>query len=158
MSQQTILPKIQITVPSGRFAAREALKRLMADLGPLDLDIEEAGTVELVMAEAINNVVEHGYPDPEKGGPIRISCSHKADGLSIQMIDYGLRMPNGETPLGLSVQTDVDFMDMPEGGFGWFIIKDLAKDVVYRRVGDMNQLDLRIAIAISTQGTKVKIC
>lgn len=55
-------------------------------------------------------------------------------------------MPDDETPAGLAVNTDVELKDMPEGGFGWFIIKDLAKDVAYTRTLDTNRLDLRIAI------------
>lgn len=43
-------------------AVRKALKELLDGLAPLDLDIEEMGTVELVMAEALNNIVEHAYP------------------------------------------------------------------------------------------------
>lgn len=61
-------------------------------------------------------------------------------------------------PLGLAAKTDVDFMDMPEGGFGWFIIKDLAKDIVYRRQNGENLLDLRIAVALFRHEIKAKIC
>jgi serine/threonine-protein kinase RsbW len=43
-------------------AVRKALKELLDGLASLDLDIEEMGTVELVMAEAPNNIVEHAYP------------------------------------------------------------------------------------------------
>jgi serine/threonine-protein kinase RsbW len=42
----------------------------------------------------------------------------------------------------------VDLMDLPEGGFGWFLIKDLAKDVVYARVEGENRLQLRVAVAV----------
>ena len=43
---------------------------------------------------------------------------------------------------------DVPMQDMPEGGFGWFLIKDLAKDVTYHRVKAENHLSLRLAVAI----------
>ncbi len=120
----------------------------MVGLEPLELDIWEAGTVEMVMAEALNNIVEHGYPDPENGGPISVYCAHGITGLNIKLVDKGLPMPNGQTPIGLVADTDVDLKDMPEGGFGWFIIKNLAKDIVYSRVNEVNLLDLRIAIAL----------
>ena len=57
-------------------------------------------------------------------------------------------MPNGQLPLGMAQDVDVDMMDLPDGGFGWFLIKDLAKDVRYHRIGEVNQLDLRLAVAI----------
>jgi serine/threonine-protein kinase RsbW len=150
MSHQAAIPHIHFTVQSGVYAAREASAKLMDGLAPLDLDIEEAGTVELVMAEALNNIVEHGYPDPKNGGPISIYCEHGNKGLQIKLIDKGLPMPDGKTPVGLAVNTNVEMVDMPEGGFGWFIIKDLAKDVVYSRSKEANRLDLRIAIALGT--------
>lgn len=148
MAIQRAIPNIHFTVQSGTFAARDASAMLMDQLAPLDLDVEEAGTVELVMAEALNNIVEHGYPDPENGGPITITCKHGTKGLNIKLVDYGLPMPDGKTPVGLAVNLDVDFMEIPEGGFGWFIIKDLAKDIVYTRFDRENRLDLRIAIGI----------
>lgn len=143
------LPSFNVAVNSGTFAAREAISQLMEKLSPLQLDIEESGTFELVMAEALNNVVEHGYPDPSQGGPIKIDCTHKSNGLHVHIIDQGLPMPDGKTPLGLAAEVDVDFMDMPEGGFGWFLIKDLAKDVRYERQGDKNYLRMRVAIAMN---------
>lgn len=149
------VPNFSVAVNSGTLAAREAIEQLLAKLSPLQLDIEESGTFELVLAEALNNVVEHGYPDPSVGGPIVIGCEHKPNGLHIHIIDHGLPMPEGKTPLGLAADVDVDFMDLPEGGFGWFLIQDLAKDVQYERLGDKNSLRLRIAVAMAT-GTRSK--
>ena len=56
------LSPIRISIDSTQMAVRKALKELLDGLSPLDLDIEEMGTVELVMAEALNNIVEHAYP------------------------------------------------------------------------------------------------
>lgn len=146
MSQNMRIPSIQFTVQSGRFAAREASEKLMRQLAPLRLDIEEVGTVEMVLAEALNNIVEHGYPDPENGGPISIYCEHGSTGLCLKLTDNGLPMPGGKAPVGMAADIDFDFMDLPEGGFGWFIIKDLAKDIIYTRSNNENRLDLRIAL------------
>ena len=60
--------------------------------------------------------------------------------------DTGRPMPGGETPLGQAANLDVDLEDLPEGGFGWFLIRDLAKDVNYSRADGTNVLDLRLAI------------
>ena len=149
MSLISQLPAINISIQSGEMAVREALAKLLDSLTPLSLDAEESGTVELVMAEALNNIVEHAYPKGDPCGPIDISCSHARDGLHMTVVDSGRAMPEGRTPLGVAVATDVPFDDMPEGGFGWFLIKDLAKDVSYVRVARQNQLSLRLAVAIS---------
>jgi serine/threonine-protein kinase RsbW len=140
------LPKFQVSVQSGQLAVRSALEKLLTQLEPLHLDVEEAGTIELVLAEALNNVVEHGYPPSSEGGAIDISCSHKRDGLHFEICDQGLPMPSGETPIGSKVDLNVPMQDMPEGGFGWFLIKDLAKDIDYARQGNSNHLRLRLNV------------
>ncbi len=141
------LPGFEVSVTSGDLAAREALQKVMKALDPLALDPEEASTVELVLAEALNNIVEHAYPDPQTAGPIHIKCRHHADGLHFRVHDIGLAMPDGRAPVGGNISHDVPIDDLPEGGFGWFLIQDLAKDVQYDRVGEENQLNLRIAVA-----------
>ncbi|WP_415401264.1 ATP-binding protein [Tateyamaria sp. SN3-11] len=143
------LPAFRVSVQSGELAVREALKKILDGLGPLSLDVEEAGTVELVMAEALNNVIEHAYPAGDPKGPISITCTHARDGLHLTVVDRGRGMPDGQTPLGAAANVDVDLCDMPEGGFGWFLIKDLAKDVTYARVEPENRLSLRLAVAMS---------
>jgi len=130
-------------------AVRSALGQLLEGLKPLALDVEEAGTVELVMAEALNNIVEHAYPENQEGGPIDITCAHASDGLHLTVVDSGRAMPDGQTPVGIAADIDVEFCDMPEGGFGWFLIKDLAKDVTYTRQNTENQLRLRLAVALA---------
>ncbi|MEL6565935.1 MAG: ATP-binding protein [Pseudomonadota bacterium] len=147
MQAQPNMSDVKISITSGEFAVREALENLLEALRPLGLDVEEAGTIELVLAEAMNNIVEHAYPPGDIPGQISVACSRKPDGLRFCIVDTGRPMPNGETPIGLPVDLDVDFTDLPEGGFGWFLIKDLAKDVVYRRVDDANQLTFRLALA-----------
>ena len=139
---------VRITVTSGERAVRTALARMMQALEPLQLDIEESGTVELVLAEALNNIVEHAYPPGDTPGPISLTCVHGCSGLETTIVDSGRPMPNGRTPVGDAVNVDVDLSDLPEGGFGWFLIKDLAKDVVYRRQGSENHLSFRLAVAL----------
>lgn len=153
---RALLPPITIAVQSGTWAVREALAKLMEQLGPLGLDIEEAGTVELVLAEALNNIVEHAYTDPTCPGPICIRCQHKADGLHLEIRDQGAGLPDGQMPLGNTAPCDAKWMDLPEGGFGWFLICDLAKDIHYERVGSENRLDLRLAVAVRAGAVKAR--
>lgn len=143
-----VLQPFDVCVTSGKMAVRHALDQVFTGLNHLSLDIEEHTTVELVLAEAMNNIVEHAYPDAARQGPIHIRCCHKMNGLHFTIIDEGNAMPDGQMPLGLPQSVDVDTFDLPEGGYGWFLIKDLAKDLKYARVGMQNRLDLRIAVAI----------
>ncbi|MEP4248193.1 ATP-binding protein [Tateyamaria sp.] len=147
MPTATFLPVFRVSVQSSELAVREALKSLLSGLMPLSLDLEEAGTVEIVMAEALNNIVEHAYPDGDPKGSIDITCEHQTDGLHLTVVDHGRCMPDGRMPLGTAANVGVALNDMPEGGFGWFLIKDLAKDVSYQRIGSENWLTLRLAVA-----------
>ena len=144
----SMLHPFDVCVTSGEMAVRQALDQVFNGLDHLSLDTEERSTVELVLAEAMNNIVEHAYPDPAAQGSLKIRCCHKVNGLHFTIVDQGEAMPNGQVPLGLAQRVDVDTLDLPEGGYGWFLIKDLAKDLKYERVGAQNQLDLRIAVAI----------
>ena len=128
-------------------AVRDAIERLITGLQPWGLDSDMAGTVELVIAEALNNVVEHAYANTSPPCPVHIACERQPNGVLIRIMDEGSEMPNGALPMGLAPDVDVDLMDLPEGGFGWFLIRDLAKDVEYHRDGAHNILNLRLDLA-----------
>ncbi len=146
MGARANLPPVHVSVESSETAVRTALTELLKGLAPLKLNVDDAGTVELVMAEALNNIVEHAYPAGDPPGPIKVSCMHAADGLHVLVVDQGRTMPDGEIPKGATVDLNVDFLDMPEGGFGWFLIKDLADEIRYERVDWENRLMFRLAI------------
>ncbi len=128
-------------------AVRDVLGMVFERLAPLDLDVEERGTIELVLAEALNNIVEHAYPDPDARGTIDLTVTAQADGLHFRIEDDGKPMPDGHLPLGEAADLEVDSMDLPEGGFGWFLIRGLAKDVHYSRASGRNVLTLRLVIS-----------
>ena len=142
--------QFDVQVQSGTQAVRQALGQVREHLQRFDLDQEEEGTVQLVLAEVLNNIVEHAYPPSEPVGPIVIRAKQKTDGLHLNIRDKGHAMPDGKLPIGEAQPIDVDLPDLPEGGFGWFLIRDLARDISYRRVAQENLLCLRIAVGINT--------
>ncbi|MEO0633935.1 MAG: ATP-binding protein [Pseudomonadota bacterium] len=141
-------PDLHIEFESGAWGVRDALERVKGSLATYGLEPEEIGTVELVLAEAMNNIVEHAYPVADCPGPITVKCARQTNGLGFAIEDKGRAMPNGKTPVGMAVDVDVAPEDMPEGGFGWFLIKDLAKDVHYARIDDTNRLTFRISVSV----------
>ena len=142
------LEPFRFSVRSGRMAVREALSKFLEAVQPLDLGVEEMSTIELVLAEALNNIVEHAYPPSVPDGPIDIRCVHRSDGLMVSITDRGSAMPEGHLPLGELACVDVDLKDIPEGGFGWFLIQHLARDITYKRIGEENLLKMRLAVGI----------
>ena len=69
-----------------------------------------------------------------------------ANGLNVEIVDHGGELPEGKLPIGEMASLDVELEDLPEGGFGWFMIHHLTKDVRYDRVNGENHLNLRLAV------------
>ncbi|WP_163848380.1 ATP-binding protein [Pseudooceanicola aestuarii] len=144
----TIAPSpFRIDFSSSLFGVREAVGALCAHLTRAGLDLEETGAVELVTAEVLNNVVEHAYRDASPG-PIALTCQQATDGLHFQVIDRGRPMPGGRLPPELLSLAAPDPELLAEGGYGWFIIQDLARDLSYQRTGNRNELTFRMAVAL----------
>jgi len=149
MPNSILLTPFQVHMQSTDDATRSCLHEILTALEPLSLGTEEVSTIQLVLAEVFNNIIEHAYPATQPDGPIITACEQKSDGLHFVVTDHGFEMPGGATPLGISPSLDVTTNDLPEGGFGWFLIKDLAKDVIYQRMDGANQLRLRISVGQS---------
>lgn len=137
---------LHLTFPSSPLSVRHALQSVVAALP--ELDIEERGTVELVLAEALNNVAEHAYGAEDRGW-ISLDCRAEADGLHFRIRDEGRPMPDGAAPMGQPAPLPETLKAMPEGGFGWFLIRDLSRDVHYARKGDVNELTFRMRVGSS---------
>lgn len=97
---------------------------------------DHLGTIEIVMAEALNNAVEHGGLRSQQA--IEVLARITASCLRIVVIDQGKPYPNGSLP-GNSAP-DID--DLPEGGFGWMMIHELTSDLTYQRHAGRNLLTL----------------
>lgn len=149
MTDQAVLPPFAVTLRGAEDAVREGLARAMDCLKPLGLSRDEAGTVELVLAEALNNVVEHALAAAPDSTTIEIRGSyHMASGLRLVVIDRGAPMPAGMAPIAKAPDLDVALGDTPEGGFGWFMIHSLATEVHYARVGQSNHLRLQLPVGV----------
>ena len=126
-----------LTIQSDNIAVRDGLGALMSMAPLLGLSDDIRGNVEIVLAEALNNVVEHAYRDGP--GPIQVCIDHLAHVLKVSVYDQGAEMPGGTLPtrhlepLGAAE-------DLPEGGFGWFLIRTLTLDLRYERADGTNHL------------------
>lgn len=106
---------------------------------------EEAGTLELVLAEVMNNIVEHSYRGREPG-IIDLSIVRDSRGLSCSVCDDGIMLPADHLLRNIGRLPRPDPLEFPEGGFGWFLIRDLAQDLGYHREGSRNLLAFRLPI------------
>ncbi len=126
-----------VTITSENNAVREGLSQLL-NMEPLSgLSENSRGTFEIVLAEALNNVVEHAYSNAP--GTILVGVDHLPPILRVSVYDQGLPMPDGQLPKG-ELKPLVEGEELPEGGFGWFLIRTLTLDLEYERDGGFNKL------------------
>lgn len=140
-----------LVFPGTRAAVRGALRKAMKFLRAQSFGQDVCGPVELVLAEAINNVIEHAYEAGESGegqpGQV-VEMTLTCDGETIEtlILDDGVPMPGEQLPQGRVHDLDsLDLADLPEGGFGWFLIRELTQDLHYSRSGNRNRLSFRIS-------------
>jgi len=131
--------ELRLIFRSEPLAVRRALECILSDLGHLDMALEDCGAVELVLAEVMNNIVEHAYVG-DRSGVIELHISGANHGLFCTVIDDGLPMPDGNPPMGKKYDLYCPRKDLPEGGFGWALIRELVQELGYERVGNRNYL------------------
>ncbi|NSX53385.1 ATP-binding protein [Parasulfitobacter algicola] len=130
--------------PGETMAVRHALENLKAKVIPYLDSAEETSTVEIVLAEVLNNIVEHAYAVEE--GWIELQFGKVSNGIEFDIYDEGVPMPDGKPPIPELSSLDVATDDLPEGGFGWFMIHDLTKELTYRRENNKNHLSFRLFV------------
>lgn len=136
---------LRVILPSTPMGVRKGLCEINAALLDAGYTTEECGTVEIVLAEVLNNVVEHAYAVPGDD-LIALRIGPAQAGLTFLVEDRGREMPEGGPPLGQVADASTDLLNLPEGGFGWFIIREVARDVEYRREEGCNKMSFRIAV------------
>lgn len=127
-------------------AVRAALVQLRARLAAEGLSEAGCGSVEIALAEALNNIVEHAYP-ADQPGAILVSASMTRDRLCCRLEDHGAPLPELVLSARMTPDPAVARAALPEGGFGWNLIRDLTDSISYRRAGDTNVLTLEFARA-----------
>ena len=141
-------PKLLLdkTYPADFRWVRRAMQNAVDELRTDGLTEEAIGSVEIVLAEALNNVAEHVYPE-DKPGDLRLIIRRRAKALMFEIRDHGKPMPKGRAPIGNHPMTEFNQHDaMPEGGYGWFLIREIVSDLVYDRHDDENFLLIRMAL------------
>lgn len=135
-----IRPDIHLVIASDQLAVRQALAELLAAPSLCSMECDLRGRVEIVLAEVLNNIVEHAYAHHQ--GEISLELSTDPTGIACCIQDSGAEMPGLILPEGKLAPHDPD--DLPEGGFGWFLIRTLTEDLSYRRHGGTNELRFRL--------------
>ena len=137
------LRPFQVHLAADPMAVREAILVTRDHWIGAGLTEETAELVEQVLAEALNNVVEHaqmGRPD----GAVELAIQQTDEGLACVIRADGAPMPDGKLPVGELADMPLNIQDLPEGGFGWFLIRALATNLEYTRISGWNFLSFEI--------------
>lgn len=141
MASDKVTGTARVTIPSDTQSVHDALCALFETLIPNQMPQDTRDAAQIVLAEALNNIVEHAYA--QSPGEIEVTLAVTERGVDCAIVDFGLPMPNGQLPNGrLPMHTQLE--DLPEGGFGWHLIRTLSQDLNYRREGARNLLSFRI--------------
>ncbi|PKP73964.1 MAG: ATP-binding protein [Alphaproteobacteria bacterium HGW-Alphaproteobacteria-6] len=125
-------------------AVRDALRRAVARFAR-QLSAEDAGTLELVLAEALNNIAEHAYAG-QAPGRVMLALHRAPDALDCVIEDDGRALPGGILPDAAIQPVAENLGDLAEGGWGWALIRILAQDIRYCRRDGRNRLGFRILL------------
>ncbi|MCW3782369.1 ATP-binding protein [Defluviimonas salinarum] len=124
---------------------RRVLGQAVAELAR-GLSRDDAGTLELALAEVLNNIVEHAY-DGRTSGQVEVCLHREAGWICCRIVDSGHAMPALTLPEGRMRPLPPRLDDLPEGGWGWSLIRTLATDLAYRREDGSNYLTFRLPLS-----------
>lgn len=136
---QSMPPDQHHRFPAETGSVRRTLAAVTGWLNRLPEPPADPETVELVLAELLNNVVEHACATLP-GRVIGLELWSGRGGLACRITDDGRPMPGGRLPCQWMPPPET----LPEGGFGWPLVTALACDLAYRRDAGQNVLSLRI--------------
>lgn len=137
-------PEARLRFAAEPYAVRAALEGVMGLLGPRNLSEDARGRVEIVLAEVLNNICEHAVVRDH--GQVEIRIRSEPDHLAFLVIDDGEPMPGRRLPCPpMDPESFVDLL--PEGGYGWFLIRSQSEGLAYRRDRGRNRLSFRLRIA-----------
>lgn len=120
--------------------ATQQLRELLPDW----MDGSERDMVEIALAEALTNIVEHGYGH-DSSARVRLRLLERPGALEVDVWDRGRPIP-----LGRLEQADettflfdpTELAALPEGGMGLALIKTAFNEVRYRSKDGVNRLHL----------------
>ena len=132
------------TINADPMSVRETILEVMERL-KYEFPAQSEGIIstEIVLAEVLNNIAEHGYEGSNLGDVV-VSVLCTDDMISIETRDHGLAMPGLSPPQTGLEDLPMEIDDLPEGGFGWFFIRSLSSHMEYRRVGSQNVFCVQI--------------
>lgn len=118
---------------------RYTLQDLDKYLRKCSIPCERVEDLNLVLAEVMTNIARHSYP--QQSGVIDVKLVRTEEALECHIMDCGVTFDPSR--LGWSAPDPGEFH---EGGYGWYIIRNLTHRIRYERLGDRNLLYFSISL------------
>ncbi len=136
---------LDLTIHGDLRGVRRGLDRIATTLVGKGFDSDLRGTVEILLAEVMTNIVKHAYAHTDSG---RIDVKLVADdaGLAFEISDTGAPLPGSAVRAVEFDFINTPVQDLPEGGFGWQLIRNIAENLNYERLEGRNRLSFRIPL------------
>lgn len=128
-------PTLQLSLTSRFEEIGQAVDRLISGCGTAGTQSgrEALDALRLAVAEVLNNLVEHGYKD-QPPQPVAIRLWRGPGLATVCIADRGNPLPPGITELSAAL-ADPDPMAaleaLPEGGWGWMLIRESVDRIDY---------------------------
>jgi serine/threonine-protein kinase RsbW len=136
LKKTTEVKDVSLHFPATFAEIRAVLSQLINSPITVGLTESRLRDLELVLAEALNNVAEHAYAQMP-GGEVRVSVTRQTDHLVVAIRDHGVQMPVQRPQIPAPADNDTS-----EGGRGWLLINALCRKVSYERLAGTNRLTL----------------
>ena len=134
----------ELLVPATLAEVAQATQQLRALL-PDWLSDGERDAIELALAEALTNIVQHGF-GKDRGQPERLRVRERDAAVEIDLWDQGRPIPRERlrnADASTTFQFDpTDLAGLPEGGMGLALIKSAFHEVRYGSRDGTNRLHL----------------
>ncbi|GGE53384.1 ATP-binding protein [Actibacterium pelagium] len=142
---------LDLTIHSDLRGVRHGLDRVNTVLVANGYDADLRGSVQILLAEVMNNIVKHAYGEGGQG-MIKVLVTVCEPSLQFRITDTGVPLPDfAARPKDYDlINTPVEHL--PEGGFGWNLISQIATNLDYCREDDQNILTFEIRLSQHGQG------
>ena len=146
---------IRLIVPGERARVEDLNASLEAVLTRHGVSAGVRGDVRLIVEELASNAIAYGGVDgADMGGmsadgngvgqhELSVNIAIDGDLLTLEFRDEGAPFDPMSVP---APDLDADILDRPIGGLGLYLIRQIAEDTRYQRIGDCNVLQVSLRI------------
>lgn len=129
-------------------SVRDTLIRVERDLIESGVTRDNLSTILIVVSEVLNNIAEHGYQGVPPGGFV-LRGVVRADHAVFGFHDTGSPLPEHLLAEDEAEQLPTELPELPEGGYGWSLIRTLAAKIRHRYTHRGNWLLVRINLVVA---------